>query len=227
MFIDLSRDLPVDQRIDISLVVQSFDRRVDCAIKRFDIGERLMGQMTCFEIVPDDLNVIEVGRVFGKPLDGQPMLARIERRPGDFADMDRPIILDQHDGSCHAPGLGAKEAIELLQMRNEIGAVLGPARMHNESACDMIERTHHSHFLGLPRRRNAQVGAAFRPTHAPDKDASAPRSRRRKAARCHRPRPGPCAAEAGAQRARSRPRFAAPSACAVAAATGSFFSQRL
>ena len=123
----LSRDSPVDQRIDISLAVQSFDRRVDSAIKRFDIGERLMGQMTCFEIVPDDLNVIEFGRVFGKPLDGQPMLARIERRPGDFADMDRPIILDQHDGSCHAPGLGAKEAIELLQMRNEIGAVPGPA----------------------------------------------------------------------------------------------------
>ena len=88
------------------LAVQSFDRRVDFAIKRFDIGERLMGQMTCLEIVPDDLNVIEFGRVFGKPLDGQPMLARIERRAGDFADMDRPIILDQHDGSCHAPGLG-------------------------------------------------------------------------------------------------------------------------
>ena len=157
----LSRDSPVDQRIDISLAVQSFDRRVDSAIKRFDIGERLMGQMTCFEIVPDDLNVIEFGRVFGKPLDGQPMLARIERRPGDFADMDRPIILDQHDGSCHAPGLGAKEAIELLQMRNEIGAVPGPARMHDEPAFYMIERTHHSHLLGLPRRRHAQVGAAF------------------------------------------------------------------
>ena len=89
----LSRDSPVDQRMDISLAVQSFDRRVDFAIKRIDIGERLMGQMTCFEIVPDDLNVIEFGRVFGKPLDGQPMLARIERRAGDFADMDRPIIL--------------------------------------------------------------------------------------------------------------------------------------
>ena len=103
-----SRNSPVDQQIDISLVVQSFDRRVDSAIKRFDIGERLMGQMTCFEIVPDDLNVIEFGRVFGKPLDGQPMLARIERRPGDFADMDRPIILDQHDGSCRARAGGQR-----------------------------------------------------------------------------------------------------------------------
>ena len=55
------------------------------------------------------------------------VLARIERGQGDFADMDRPMILDQHDGSRHAPGLGTKEAIKLLQMRNEIGAALGPA----------------------------------------------------------------------------------------------------
>ena len=97
----LSRDLPVDQRMDISLAVQSFDRRVDCAIKRFDIGERLMGQMMRLEIAPDNLDVIELRCVFGQPLDGEPVLACIERRPGDFADMDRPIILDQHDGSCH------------------------------------------------------------------------------------------------------------------------------
>ena len=157
----LSRDSPVDQRMDISLAVQSFDRRVDFAIKRFDIGERLMGQMMRLEIAPDNLDVIEFRCEFGQPLDGEPVLACIERRPGDFADMDRPIILDQHDGSCHSPGLGAKEAIELLQMRNEIGAALGPAGMHDESACDVIERAHHGHFLGLTRRRNAQVGAAF------------------------------------------------------------------
>ena len=48
-------------------------------------------------------------------------------------------------------------------MRNEIGAALGPAGMHDESACDVIERAHHGHFLGLTRRRNAQVGAAFSP----------------------------------------------------------------
>ena len=38
--------------------------------------------------------------------------------------MDRPIILDEHDGYCHAPGFGTKKAIELLQMSNEIGAAL-------------------------------------------------------------------------------------------------------
>ena len=56
-----------------------------------------------------------------------------------------------------------QEAIELLQMRNEIGAALGPAGMHNEPACDVIKRAHHGHFLGLPRRRYTQIGAAFGP----------------------------------------------------------------
>ena len=87
---------------------------MDFAIKRFGIGECLMGQMVRLEIAPDNLDVIEFRCVFGQPLDGEPVLARIERRQGDFADMDRPIILDQHDGYCQAPGLGAKEAIELL-----------------------------------------------------------------------------------------------------------------
>ena len=59
---------------------------MDGAVEGVGVSERLMGQMTCLEIVPDDLNVIEFGRVLGKPLDGQPMLARIERgRAGNFA----------------------------------------------------------------------------------------------------------------------------------------------
>jgi hypothetical protein len=35
--------------------------------------------------------------------------------------------------------------------------------MHDEPARDVIERAHHGHFLGLPRRRHAQIGAAFGP----------------------------------------------------------------
>ncbi len=136
---------------------------MDFAVEGFGIGKCLMGQMMRLEIAPDNLDVIELGRVFGQPLDGQPVLARIERRQGNLADMDRPIIFDQHDGYCHAPGLGAKEAVELLQMRNEIGAVLGPAGMHDEPAFYMIERAQHGDFLGLPWRRHAQIGAALGP----------------------------------------------------------------
>ena len=101
----------------------------------------------------------------------------------------------------------------------------------SEAAADALSRLEADANLwppSWPAPAPAHAGRRrVRPMPAPDRDASAPRSRRRKAARCRQPRPGPCAAEAGAQRARSRSRFAAPSACAVAAATGSFFSQRL
>ena len=60
-----------------------------------------------------------------------------------------------------------------------------------------------------------------------DRDASAPRFRRRREERCRRLRPDACAV-AGASRP-DPPHWlsGAPSACAGAAATGTFFSQRL
>ena len=113
-------------------------------------------------------------------------------------------------------------------MRNEIGAALGPAGMHNEPACDVIKRAHHGHFLGLPRRRYTQIGAAFGPcTRQIGGDASAP-SLSSPSRRTISPGLGAwafCAAEAGAQRARclSRDRCRLPSACAVAAGHRKFF----
>ncbi len=59
--------------------------------------------------------------------------------------------------------LRAVEAVELLEVSDEVGAALGRARMHDELARDVIERAHHRHLLGLSRRRHAQVGAALGP----------------------------------------------------------------
>jgi hypothetical protein len=63
--VELSRDSPVDQRIDISFVIQGIDGGVDFPVKGFGIGERPMCQMMCFEIVPNNLNIVEFGRVLG------------------------------------------------------------------------------------------------------------------------------------------------------------------
>jgi hypothetical protein len=153
--VGLSRDSPLDQRIDISLTVQRFGGLVDFAVERFDIGERLMGEMMRLEIVPDDLDVIEFGRVFGEPFDGQPVTARIKRRQGHLAAVDRPIVQDQQDGFCHAAGFGAVKAVELLQMRNEISTALRTACIYYELTLGMIEGAHHGDFLGLPRCRYA------------------------------------------------------------------------
>jgi hypothetical protein len=61
----LSRDSPVDQRIDVSLLVQRFHGRVDFVVEGFGVGERLMDQMMLHEIVPDNFDVVEFGGILG------------------------------------------------------------------------------------------------------------------------------------------------------------------
>src|SRR5208282_3082120 len=93
----LSRDSPIDQRIARSLVVQGLDSLMDGSIEVGGVGEGVVGEIVRFEIVPDNLDVVEFGRIFRQPLDGEPMLARSEGGKGELADVDRSIVLDQHD----------------------------------------------------------------------------------------------------------------------------------
>ena len=112
-------------------------------------------------------------------------------------------------------------------MGDEVAAALGRAGVDDELARDVIERAQHRDLLGLSRRRHAQVGARLAPRRGRDRDASAPRSRRRRAERCRRLRPAACAVADAGRSARPRWRSGVPSACAGAAASGTFFSQRL
>jgi hypothetical protein len=53
---------------------------MDRLVERGDIGEGLMGEVVRLEIMPDDLDVSEFGRVFGQPLNGEPVCSGGERR---------------------------------------------------------------------------------------------------------------------------------------------------
>jgi hypothetical protein len=57
-------------------VVEVLDGGVDGAFECGDVCEGLMGEVMRLEIMPNDFNVIEFGRVFWQPLDGEPMGAR-------------------------------------------------------------------------------------------------------------------------------------------------------
>src|SRR5665213_4269724 len=122
-----------------------------------------MGEMMRLEVAPDGFDVVEFGSVFGQPLDGEPVRPGRESRKRELADMDRPIVLDQHERFCRPAGLGAVELVELFEMGHEVGAALAWARVDGELAGDVIERSQHRHLLGLSRRRHAQVGAGLRP----------------------------------------------------------------
>ena len=132
---------------------------MDCLVQCSDIGEGLMSEVMSFQIVPDDLDIIEFRRVFGQPLDGEPVCPGGERRTGKLAYMDRSIVLDQHDRFDLPSRHGAVELIKLFEMRHEIAATFGGAGMDDKLACHVIERTQHSHFSGLSRGRHAQVSA--------------------------------------------------------------------
>src|SRR4051812_49374127 len=56
----------------------------------------LMGEMVCLQVMPDAFNVIQLRRVFGQPLDGEPVSAGGQRSQRERAGVDRTIVLDQH-----------------------------------------------------------------------------------------------------------------------------------
>src|SRR5271166_3156217 len=136
---------------------------MDGAVEGVGVSEGLVGQMVRLEIAPDDLDVVELGRVFRQPFDGEPVLARFEGLEGELADVDRPVVFDEHDGPDCSSWLGAVQMVELLQVSDEVAGPLGRAGVHDQLARDMIKRANHRHFFGLSRRRHAQVSAALGP----------------------------------------------------------------
>jgi len=97
--------LRLDQRNDHPLTAEVFNRCVDGLVDG-KVGEGLMREVMRLQIVPDDLDVIQFGRVFGRPLDGEPMCASGEGCERELADVDRPIVLDKHNGLAGRPGMG-------------------------------------------------------------------------------------------------------------------------
>ena len=111
------------------------------------VSEGLMGEMVRLEIAPDNLDVVELGRVFRQPLDGEPVFARLDGFKSELADMDRPVVLDQHDRFYCPSRLRTEQVVELLEVSDEVAAALGRARMHNQLARDMIERADYRPIL--------------------------------------------------------------------------------
>jgi len=84
--------------MEASLVVQGPYGCMDGAVEGVGVSECLMGEMVRLEIVPDNLDVVELGCVFWQPLDGEPVFARLNGFKSELADVDRPVVFDEHDG---------------------------------------------------------------------------------------------------------------------------------
>src|SRR5579863_8509166 len=113
---ELSRDSRLGQRNEHALAVEIVNGCVDGVVECGDIGEGLMGEVMGLEVVPDHLDVVEFGRVFGQPFNREPVCASGEGGERNLADMDRSIVLDQHDRLGPPAGHRAVEMVELLEM---------------------------------------------------------------------------------------------------------------
>jgi len=51
-----------------------------------------------------------------------------------LTDMDRAIVLDEHDGLERLSGLGTVETVELIEMRHEVASALGGTGVDDEFA---------------------------------------------------------------------------------------------
>ena len=123
----------------------------------------LMGEMVCLQVMPDAFNVVQLRRVFGQPLDGEPVSAGGQRSRRELAGVDRTIVLDQHHRFERLARLRTVELIQLFKMGDEVAAALAAAGVHDELARDMIKRTEHSDLFRLSRRGHSQIGSCFRP----------------------------------------------------------------
>ncbi len=112
---------------------------MDRLIERADVGEGLMSEVMGLEIVPDDLDVVEFGRIFGQPLNGKPVCPGGQGRARELADMDWSIVLDQHDRFGSPARHRTVVLVQLLEMRHEVAASFGWARVDDELTRNVIE----------------------------------------------------------------------------------------
>ena len=99
MVVALSKDSLVGQRIWFPFEVQGLEGVMDGPVEDVPVGEGLMGEIVGFQVSPDGFDVVEIGRVFGPPLNAKPMVAGGQRGPGLLAGMDRAVVEHDDDGS--------------------------------------------------------------------------------------------------------------------------------
>ena len=181
MRLALSRDSQVVQRILASLCIESSDGIKDGFIEGVCIVEGLMREVMAFEVAPDPFDVIEFGRVFRQPFDGEPVRVGCKRRVRRLTDMDRAVVEDDNNGVDALAGLGAVNPVERFQEGDEIGGALGAGGGDDEFALSPVKGAPSWPLSAIDRALQCEGLLRALPRPAPDRDASTPRSHRRRA----------------------------------------------
>ena len=92
---------------------------MDRFVEDIRISERLVGEIVSLKIMPDDLDVVEFGCIFGQPLGGEPMGTLGKGRQRRLTRMDRAIVEHDDRRLDLRAGLRAIEMIESFKMSDE------------------------------------------------------------------------------------------------------------
>src|SRR3954447_26145011 len=158
----LSSDSLIVAHLGLPFVVEFGDRLLDGDFEVLDGLECAVSEEVALEIAPGAFDVVQFGRVFRQPLNGQPGPHR-ERGAGQLADVDRAVVEHQHDGEHLASRLGSVAEVQLLQQSDEIAAALVRADMHDQFAGPVVEHAEQRPLARLTRCRDAQVGTPLGP----------------------------------------------------------------
>ena len=144
----------------MSLVVETGDSVRDDMTESVGIGESMVGELMLFEVAPASFDIVQLGGIFRQPFEGEPR-ARGERRCGQLAGVDRPVVENRDQG----PGAfgGAVGGAELIEQVDKVGGALGGAGMHEKLTAHRIEGAEHRALFCLAGCLDAQRGAAPSP----------------------------------------------------------------
>jgi len=161
--VGLSSNLLIVTHLASPFAVEFDDRVLDGKFEVFDGWKGAVGEEVALEITPGPLDVVQLGRVFRQPLDGQPGSCG-DRRMGEPAGMDRAVVEHQHDRHDRPPRFRSVAMVKLFQQSDEVGAAFAGADMHDQFAAATVEHAEQRPLARLARRRDAQVGAPFGPS---------------------------------------------------------------
>ena len=89
-----------------ALAVEIGDGVMDGLVERGGVGEGLVGEMMGLEVAPDELDIVEFGRVFGQPFDGEPVCAGGQGGERALLVWIGPLSSTSTTGLAARPGCG-------------------------------------------------------------------------------------------------------------------------
>ena len=121
---------------------------MDRLVESGQVGEGLVGEMTGFEIAPDDSISLSSGVYLGSHSTTSQCARSASAASVALLTWIGPLSSTRTTGLAGARALVRRDGREAADAQ-EIAAALGRAGGDDELAGDVIERPHHRHLLGL------------------------------------------------------------------------------